>query len=258
MPLAPSLDHAGPLARTPSDVACCSPSSPARAGDDDSDAPCETGLEGVKVAVCPDLHLVRLTPDVQRAFDAAVAAARRLGAEIVEVPFPAAARVLPAFAAIQMTEALRTHRVRGLYPARLEEYGDDVRVRLERAAQVTADDYLDAVQDREAIRASFARLLADADFLLTPVSAVPVPRRDEERFAHFGETAELRDLVMGFTVPQNLAGVPSCTVCAGSDRHGLPIGVQLTAAWWREEPLLEAAGALWAALATERGQLVGK
>jgi aspartyl-tRNA(Asn)/glutamyl-tRNA(Gln) amidotransferase subunit A len=249
MPLAPTLDHAGALARTPSDAALLFGVLAGTSRDEQPDLPGEAGLAGVRIAVCADLELVRLAPDVRRAFDAAVDAARGLGVEIVEASFPAAELAVPAFAAIQMSEALRGHRARGLYPARAAEYGDDVRARFERSTQVTAENYLDATRAREEVRSCFARLFAHADLLLTPVSAVPAPALDAERLEHFGATVELRDLVMGFTVPQNLAGVPSCTVRAGFDGDGVPIGVQLTAAWWRDELALWAAGELWSVLA---------
>ena len=46
---------------------------------------------------------------------------------------------------------------------------------------------------------------------------------------------------MGYTVPQNLAGVPSVTIRAGTDEMGLPCGVQLTAARGQELAALQLA-----------------
>jgi Asp-tRNA(Asn)/Glu-tRNA(Gln) amidotransferase A subunit family amidase len=46
---------------------------------------------------------------------------------------------------------------------------------------------------------------------------------------------------MTFTALQSLTGLPACTVRAGFDDQGLPVGVQLTSAWGREGALLRAA-----------------
>jgi Asp-tRNA(Asn)/Glu-tRNA(Gln) amidotransferase A subunit family amidase len=49
---------------------------------------------------------------------------------------------------------------------------------------------------------------------------------------------------MGYTVPQDLAGLPACTVRAGFDALGIPVGVQLTGPLWSEALVLRAANAL--------------
>jgi aspartyl-tRNA(Asn)/glutamyl-tRNA(Gln) amidotransferase subunit A len=222
-PLAPSLDHAGPMARTPADVRLLY----------DVLAASPPAGEVRRIAVCPDLHIHALDPDLQRAFDSAVQA---LGAEVVEVPFPNASDIHPAFQILQAAEAAHTHR--NLFPDRADEYGADVRARLERR-DVTLRDYLDADAVRVAIRASFARVFEHADLLLTPIHAV-APERIGERSEAF------RNRVLTYTVPQDMAGLPACAVPVGVDDLGLPIGVQLTGPAGAEQTVLSAAEALHA------------
>src|SRR5439155_14010113 len=144
-------------------------------------------------------------------------------------------------------EALFTHTHVGLYPARADEYGPDVRGRLEAAATVGLPDYLAAAADRQRLRAAFARVFTQADLLLTPVAAgSPVPI-GEERVVHLGRELDFRELVMSYTVPQDLTGLPACTVRAGFDRHGIPVGVQFTGPPWNEARVLRAAQALYSA-----------
>jgi aspartyl-tRNA(Asn)/glutamyl-tRNA(Gln) amidotransferase subunit A len=222
-PLAPSLDHAGPMARTPADVRLLyevlAPSPPAG--------------EVRRVAVCPDLHIHPLDPDIPRAFDAAIGA---IDAEIVEVAVPDAGDIHPAFQILQAAEAAHTHR--NLFPDRADEYGEDVRARLERR-DVSLRDYLDADVVRVAIRASFARVFEHADLLLTPVHAV-APERIGAR------SEEFRNRVLTYTVPQDMAGLPACAVPVGVDDLGMPIGVQLTGPAGSEQTVLGAAEALHA------------
>ncbi|MDA0159522.1 amidase [Solirubrobacter ginsenosidimutans] len=229
-PLARSLDHAGPMGRTPADVRLFYAALTGSRTHPLDAAP--------SVAICPDLHLHPLTPGIQRAFDGAATA---LGA--FEVGFDEAARIYPAFVAIQSVEAALAHSV--LFPTRKAEYGEDVAARIERARTVTVDEYVEATATRERLRTNFARVFAAADLLLTPIHALPPELR--------GVGAQsFRDAVLPYTVPQNLAGLPSAAVPVGFDEHGLPVGVQLTGPAWSEGRVLAAAEALFSATASAR------
>ena len=249
-PLAPSLDHPGPMARTPADAALLltvlageDPADPAT-----TDAPLgdvagelRRGLEGLAVGVCADLELVPLAPDVREVFNATVRVLETAGARLVEVDLPEAELVYPAFVTIQRAEALDTHRRAGLYPARREEYAEDVLGRLDAATEVTVAEYLAASADRRRVGAAFARLFRLCDVLLTPVSAgSPLPIGDET-VTHDGSELTFRELVMSYTTPQDLVGLPACAVRAGFDALGIPVGVQFTAAPWQEARVLRTA-----------------
>ncbi|MFN8224273.1 MAG: amidase [Gaiellales bacterium] len=255
-PLAHSLDHPGPMARTPADVALLYE---ALAGYDPADPSTEhvpvgevssvlsLGLEGLRVGICPDLHQVPLAAANAAAFDAARRIVEELAAAVVEVTMPEAADVYDTFGATQRAEALFTHREAGLFPARAGEYGDDVRGRLELAASQSPDDYLRAAAKRQLLRAGLARVFREVDLLLTPVAAGPPATIGEETVEHLGAPIEFRRLVMSYTVPQDLAGVPACAVRAGFDELGIPIGVQFTGPAWSEALVLRAAHAFWSA-----------
>jgi aspartyl-tRNA(Asn)/glutamyl-tRNA(Gln) amidotransferase subunit A len=254
-PLARSLDHPGPMATTPRGAAALLEAIAGVDADDPStvDMPLgdlgalDRGLDGLVVAVCPDLHLVPLAPDIRAVFDATVRLLEAEGARLVEVPLPEAELVLPTFRTIQSAEALDTHRRAGLYPARRDEYGADVLGRLDGATEVTLEQYLAASADRERVRAAFARLFRSCDVLLTPLSAgSPVPI-GQETLVHEGEEMTFRDLVMTYTTPQDLVGLPACAVRAGFDALGVPVGVQFTGRPWEEPCVLQAAQGLFAA-----------
>ena len=253
-PLAPSLDHPGPMARTPADAALLlevlagvDPADPAT-----TDAPLGDirgelfrGLGGLVVGICLDLHLVPLAPDVQAVYDATLCSLEAAGARFVELTLPESELIYPAFGTIQRAEALDTHRRAGIYPARRAEYGEDVLGRLDGATAVTLEEYLAASADRRRVRAAFARLFGACDVLVTPVSAgSPLPIGDET-VIHEGEELTFRELVMSYTTPQDLVGLPACAVRAGFDAIGIPVGVQFTAARWHESLVLRAAQGLY-------------
>ncbi|HZO77395.1 MAG TPA: amidase [Solirubrobacteraceae bacterium] len=248
-PLAPSLDHPGPMARTPADAALLfgvltdRPSGDSAIGSEPAD------LHGTRIGLCADLHLVPLAPEIQDAFDAAVDAAAGLGAQLIEVSLPEATGAYAAFSQVQPCEVLQTHTSAGLYPARREEYGSDVRGRLDFATTLTLADYLEGTVRREKLRAGFDRVFDEVDLVITPVTAGPPAPIGHERVMHLGEEIEFRELVMSYTTPQDLAGLPACTVRAGFDALGVPTAVQLTGPAFGDQRVLGAAQALYEATA---------
>ena len=240
-PLAPSLDHAGPMARTPSDLALLLGAMEGRP------APSvPRGLGGLTIVTCPELHLPPTTLAVGRAMGAAIDKLKHLGARVDERSLPNAETIEDTFRVIQATEALQVHTNAGLFPDRLPEYTADVRKRLEAAPRVPPGDYVRATERREHLRANLGRLLHDGALLVTPVSAVSPPAPDD--------TATLRSTVMPYTMPQNLTGFPSVALRAGFDPHGLPIGIQVTALPWREADALRTARALYEATPEVQGR----
>ncbi|MGH3001259.1 MAG: amidase, partial [Gaiellaceae bacterium] len=124
VPLAPSLDHAGPMARTLDD---CGLLLAAMAGWDV--APEAVPLEGVRLALSPRIALVDLEADVAEAFDGAVDSCRALGATIVEPPAPEAPLdVGEDFLGVLRSDLLPYHRRfdrgRALYRPSLREWVD--------------------------------------------------------------------------------------------------------------------------------------
>ena len=203
-PLARTLDHAGPMARSPRDLGLLLAAlAPGWAG------PSSIAPSPPRVVVCPDLHGAPLEPQIAAVHEEL---ALRLGAG--EVGFPEAELILPAFRAIQLAEGHETHRTAGLWPDRAEEYGADVRSRIEMGSQVELPWLLAAHADRERLRAAFGRLFEHADVLLTPAVPLAPPRIEDER-----DDPALREAVLAYTAPQDLLGLPACV---------LPNGMQLT------------------------------
>jgi aspartyl-tRNA(Asn)/glutamyl-tRNA(Gln) amidotransferase subunit A len=90
IPLAPSLDHAGPMARW---VADCSALLTAMMGSDPDGLPTRPRprpqpLEGMRIAVSDRPASMELEPPVAAAFDRALDACRELGADLIQLPTP--------------------------------------------------------------------------------------------------------------------------------------------------------------------------
>jgi aspartyl-tRNA(Asn)/glutamyl-tRNA(Gln) amidotransferase subunit A len=253
--LAESMDHVGPMARTPEDAGlfysvlagldgsqgtAASPAASRRAGPEGDE------MEGLRIGVSADFNGAEPTADVARVLAESIATCEGLGALAVELEFSGWSRFNPVFATIQRVEALQEHRRRGIWPERAAEYGEDVRGRMELGLEVELAEYLAAVVERSALSARLAGLLAEVDLLLMPVAAGP-PALVGEHYEHRGSEVEFRSVAMSSTLGQNLAGLPSCAVRGGFDADGLPVGLQFTARHGAESRVLAAAAALTAA-----------
>ena len=258
IPLAPSLDHPGPMARTVRDVAAllnvlagykAGDPSTAQVAVPDYTAGLDRGISALRVGICPDLHLLPLDAAVQRVFDQSVDLLARLGARIVEVALPTAPLIEEAFRGIQWSEAYHVHHAqRRLFPAEAASYGKDVAARLELASNTSLREYLDALQAQRRVKADFARLFAqEIEILVTPIAAGGPALIGNEDVVHAGQTIPFRSLVMPYTVPQDLCGLPTCAVRAGFDDEGIPVGIQFTGPSWGEGIVLRSSNAFFVA-----------
>jgi amidase len=107
--------------------------------------------------------------------------------------------------------------------------------------------YLDALQAMNGFRRRVAAWWADGhDLLVTPTLTGPPPRLGEHRpvpgqpLVAWTRTAEL----LRFTIPFNVTGQPAISLPLHWSDEGLPIGVQLVAAFGREDLLLRVAAQL--------------
>jgi Asp-tRNA(Asn)/Glu-tRNA(Gln) amidotransferase A subunit family amidase len=82
----------------------------------------------------------------------------------------------------------------------------------------------------------------DVDVLLTPT--VPLPPAVIAGLREHPDTLRPREMIMlRNTRPFNVWGIPAISVPCGFTKDGLPIGLQLAAAPWREDIVLQAANA---------------
>jgi aspartyl-tRNA(Asn)/glutamyl-tRNA(Gln) amidotransferase subunit A len=220
LPLAPSFDHAGPMARTLGECAALLAPVTRLSG-----APSEDGLRGKRLALSPRLSLVDLDADVAAGFDSALAACRSLGAEVVEVPAPAAELdVGQPYLSILFAELAAWHRRladrRDLYRPALREWVEEG----ERQDTSAIDYWAAQIQRREDTYAWldwFSEHGVDA--VIEPTVPVVAWVRGDG-YDHWGTDAELISL----TSYWNWTGFPAASLPAGvGSASGLPVGVSL-------------------------------
>jgi aspartyl-tRNA(Asn)/glutamyl-tRNA(Gln) amidotransferase subunit A len=252
VPLAWSLDHAGPMARS---LADCTLLLEAMAGPDRRRAESSLHaaperrarpLAGARLAVSPRLGSVELDPDVADGFDRALDACRRLGASLVERPGPGLPDAVgDDFVDVLTTEMLVYHR---RFDARREEYRPSLREWVETGERraMSAEEYVAAQGRRLEASGAWADWLAEhrIDALLEPTIPVVAPLRGDG-YDHAGSDYALISL----THLWDWTGFPVAALPAGvGGRSGLPVGVSLVGPAGSDWELLSIGEALQAEL----------
>ncbi len=238
VPLAWSLDHLGPIARSVVDAALLFQ---ALAGHDprdgrtrpvplpDAEAALRGGVEGLRVGVLRDDGSGEPlgSPEALAAWEAGLAALRGAGATLVELDLPELSRLRVLNGALLAQEAVAYHLP--WLRERLEEYGEFMRLRILSSFAYGPADFVRAQQLRQVLRNRCQQIFKQVDLLSTPTVPYGAPK--------LGNPARNT----WFTAPFNALGWPAITVPVGLTAERLPLGLQLAGRPWDEVNVLRAA-----------------
>jgi aspartyl-tRNA(Asn)/glutamyl-tRNA(Gln) amidotransferase subunit A len=233
MPMCPSLDTAGPLARSAED---CGLVHSVLAGYDVGylwsrsgtyDPPSEA--DGIRVGI-PRSYFELIDTEMRVAVEQAAKVLESLGMTIVEVQGPDIAQAFGTFGT-RLAEVAHCYR----------DLWDDDRITPNLAGliavgrQLTAADGFGGRELELKVRREFAEAFEHADVLLAPCTVFPAPRIDDTEIeveggkldVHGGGCARL-------TMPVNVAGLPALALPIGLSSVGTPIGGQLIGNPWSE------------------------
>lgn len=227
-PLAPSLDHAGPMTRTVADNAIVLA---ALSGHDPQDATSRNEPYDVAAALEGDIRGLRIgalrnihgdDPDTDpaqaRAYEATLQRLASAGARIVELSLPDHALYTDVARALMSAEAYSVHEAWLRDTPHL--YGRPARTRLMQGALMSSADYLRAQRLRARLCTQFDALLDQVDVVLSSACHAPHPLADDHdaaRHRHLGQA------LMIF----NVTALPALVVPVGLCPRGLPISVQI-------------------------------
>jgi aspartyl-tRNA(Asn)/glutamyl-tRNA(Gln) amidotransferase subunit A len=201
-PLAPSFDHAGPMARTVAD--------------------CTAMLE----VLTPDFRPDRLGSLGDVVLGVAWS---ELADPLVRARVEAAAALFPrsrptAFPLPDWRDRLFMHEVAGVHRELFREhaglYGENVRIKVERCLAVTDEDAEESRRARGRYRDQALESLEGLDLLLTPTTAFVAPPVD-------ADDLDIREATIRLTFPFNLLGWPALALPCGPAEEGLPASAQL-------------------------------
>lgn len=243
-PLADSLDHVGPMARSALDAAIMLG---VIAGADDDDPTASphpvpdyagamaTGMRGKRLAV--PRAIAGADDDVRRVLAQAEEVFARQGATVARIDLPPnfdqGSRDWTAQCAVETALAHAD-----TYPARAAEYGPLLAGLIEMGRKTGAVDYARLQAGRAALTGALNALLAECELLLLPV--MPTAVWTVEGLAAAGRDPEKVASRLRYTSPFDLSGQPTLTLPGGMTSAGVPVGFQIVGANFSEAAILAA------------------
>lgn len=260
VPLSPTLDTPGPLARSVED---CAIGLALLQGADPGDpvtfslaptqplADLRRGIKGMRLACLPDSERAGVDAPVLAAYDASLAELSGLGAEIAPLPPGRSLReagdlvgkIISAESYVRLAETVDRDDL---------PLDQAVRARIRAGAALSAQGYLEVLEDRKRAKAEFARRMEGFDAVLTPSTltpAIPLDTVDQTttpavttRWVNYLDMCAL-SLPNGMTV-DGPGGLPTSLqiVCrGGAEALALRIGWALEQAtvWHDKAPRLD-------------------
>jgi aspartyl-tRNA(Asn)/glutamyl-tRNA(Gln) amidotransferase subunit A len=218
-----------------------------------------TDLTNLRIGVPKEYFIAGIQPEVETSIRQAIAKLESMGAEVLDVSLPHTEFALPVYYLIAPAEAsANLARYDGIrYGPRIpanemweifrqtrgEKFGREVKRRIMLGTYALSAGYYDAYYGqaqkvRTLIKRDFETVFETVDIIAAPVAPTTAFRIGD----HTGDPLSmyLEDV---FTLPANLAGVPGLTFPVGFDKQGLPVGMQLMGAHFKEQILFETAHA---------------
>jgi aspartyl-tRNA(Asn)/glutamyl-tRNA(Gln) amidotransferase subunit A len=240
IPLAPSLDTAGPMAWTAQDCAILLDT---LAGHDPADPASVPGpklsyanaiaapVKGLRVGVLRHIyeHDLPAAPEVKQAMTRAVAVLKSLGCRVEDATLPALQEYNAVGRVIISAEAYALHEA--TLQTRLSDYSRTFRIRVLPGALIRAAEYIAAQRRRSDLIAITAKAFERFDVLISTPTVGAAPLLSEQR----SDDGFARPLL---TTLANVAAVPSLVVCAGFTTGGLPLGLEIIGPAWGDATVL--------------------
>jgi aspartyl-tRNA(Asn)/glutamyl-tRNA(Gln) amidotransferase subunit A len=245
LPLAFSLDHAGPMAWTAEDcglllqgMAGHDPEDPASINRPIPDFTAElgNGVKGLRIGVVRHFFEAdhRASDATRAGIDAAMDFYAKEGAEVRDITLSPAADYHAVGYLIMICEAFALHGP--WMREHFMDYGELFRDRVSLAATVSGPDMIQAARRRRLLCREMAAAMENLDIIVSASQPGEAPRIDSvAKWANMEKPS--------FTMPFNVTGFPAVSICTGFGEGGLPVAMQLAGKPFTEPALLRAAHA---------------
>jgi aspartyl-tRNA(Asn)/glutamyl-tRNA(Gln) amidotransferase subunit A len=199
------------------------------------------GVRGLRIGV-DEAEWAAADSELTAACRDALVLLEKAGAELVPIRMAHASHAaaigyltigIEAFAA--MSELRQRH---------MDDMGPDVQLFLSGMETFRPDDYIDGQRLRQGLRRDVAEVLRHVDLIALPSTARSAPQVSEDEVRFGFVDPPLLDGMCRYAFLANLTGLPAVSIPVGSDRDGMPVGLQLLGDAWDEACVLQAAAAL--------------
>ena len=243
VPLSRTLDHVGPLTATVTDAWHVFH---ALRGSTNLRPLTASTPEHLRLAVPRAYFCEVLDSEVRRAFEHSLDVLRAAGATVHDADIPSARFTAPIYLHLVLGDAAPYHAA--ALETMPDRYTTPVRLRLEMARYVLAEDYVRALAGREALRREVDRALVGYDALVLPTVPIPAPLLGAATVNIEGAGEPVRNVMLRLTQLFNLTGHPAISLPCGKTADGFPCGLQLVGTHGQTDTLLSVARAVESAI----------
>jgi aspartyl-tRNA(Asn)/glutamyl-tRNA(Gln) amidotransferase subunit A len=246
-----STSYIGPMARTVAETAACfdaivgfDPRDP-YSRPEPSDDPRELAVRGLRIGWLPRVGNRLVDPEVLGECEGVVGYLEGQGAHVETLEEDLSAFERTFLIGLQAGLAARVG-------PHMAKFGDKVapslRESIERGAQWTAVDWVNALGQRTAMYRRVHGWLQRFDFLVSPALSRPALPVDHDAFRPITIAGQVAGSIRGawypYLWPFNLSGHPAVSLPCGWSSDGLPIGLQIVGPWYGDRRVLALAGHL--------------
>lgn len=244
VPLSPSFDTVGILARSVADAAVAFAVLDGRP----ADALPAMRITGLRLGRCDDELWQDCSPGVAESVDAAIAALTAAGACVQRFELPQVAPALALFRVGHLAAPELQEFMASELPDWLPTLDPAVAARLADAGEMKAQEYLRRKRELARLQALADLALGDIDALVLPT--VPITPPTVEHVSTLENYRQANMLALRNTAVANLLRLCAVTLPVGLDAAGMPVGLQLVMRAGQDQRLL--------ALALACEQLLGR
>src|SRR5438128_4669580 len=252
IPLAWSLDHAGPMTRTVADAAIMLQ---ALAGYDQEEITSRqfvvpnytTALRGrtlqVRLGISREFFFESLDSEIETAVNEALGVLRKLAASTKEIALPVNSITDPT---VNAAEAYDYHA--DFVAKKPEQYQPPTLAQIRGGADIRTVDYIMAHRELAGLRRGVRQTFETVDAIVTPTTPIAPPTIAAFDSAYRdpavpNSISDIRRLTLRNTSPFNKYGLPTISVPCGFTRNRLPIGLQISGPNGGEAAVLQLAHA---------------
>jgi aspartyl-tRNA(Asn)/glutamyl-tRNA(Gln) amidotransferase subunit A len=205
-------------------------------------------VKGMKVGIIKGYFDQSLVGEVRRAFEEALGMLKTLGMKAQEVTIPHMDLVPAMQAASTRPEANSDHD--HYLRTRPRDYSPGLLYSLIAGLLIPAPVYVTAQRVRRLLCQEFDRAFEKVQVIVAPTLFSTAPTIEECNRGYIeadGKRINLQDRAGNFltryTIPFNVTGLPTISICCGFSSSGLPIGMQISAPPFQEGKLFQVAHA---------------
>jgi aspartyl-tRNA(Asn)/glutamyl-tRNA(Gln) amidotransferase subunit A len=276
MPLAPSIDHVGPLARSAWDIAAVlqviagydrmdissakvpvsdyfkeinssySSSYETRRDNYNNNKDDTSNNAHFKIGIPKQFFFDMIEPKVMEIFRQFVDKLNGCGiTTISNIDVDQTDKIFETWRSIRLAEATSIHN--DWMVSRHQDYGEDVIKMLEKGLEVRAVEYINALHKwRQQIKNAFLEAMSEGgyDALLVPTTIIPAPFLDQKEVNIEGKNIDVYSSLSKLTTVFDITDLPALNIPAGfvvDDSNKLPVGVQLIGRPFDEARMLKIA-----------------